>query len=433
MKTPFFPNIFINKQSLLTLCSSFLYFDISFAIWVILGAVGTFIADELKLTPLEKGIMVALPILSGSGLRIALGIAESGFGGKKTALIAMGVSVIPLVWGFVFAHTLKEIYLIGILLGVAGASFAVAIPMASRWFLPQHQGLVLGLAGSGNSGTLLSTLFGPMIAHRYGWHSVFGFFFLLLFIVFLFVLFFAEDAPRLQNERMTGESIIRVLCQKKTWLLSLLYSLSFGGFIGFSSYLGFFLVDEYGVEKVEAGGLQTLLIASGSLLRPLGGAIADKLGGIKVLFLLFSLGSFFAFLPSFYFPLLLELTPIFFMMGCLGLANGAIFQLVGTQTASHIGLTTGVVGAAGGIGGFLLPIFLGKIKESFGSCSFGFRLFSLCVLICGIISIILLSEGKRPFPSYPFLESLYKSKKFSFFPLLSFESKEKGEIEKRKK
>ncbi|MDD2677628.1 MAG: MFS transporter, partial [Methylacidiphilaceae bacterium] len=141
----------------LTLCSSFLYFDISFAIWVIFGALGNFIAADFRLEPWQKGSLVAVPILAGSLFRIPFGWAESRFGGRRVALTGLGLTALPLLWGWIEASYLWELPAIGILLGVAGASFAVALPMASRWFPPENQGLVLGLAGAGNSGTLLGT------------------------------------------------------------------------------------------------------------------------------------------------------------------------------------------------------------------------------------------------------------------------------------
>ncbi|ACD83146.1 MFS transporter [Candidatus Methylacidiphilum infernorum] len=377
------------KKAVLTLCCAFLYFDISFAVWVILGAIGTFIAGELKLTPVQKGIMVALPILSGSLLRILFGLAESVFGGKKTALIGMGITAACLLWGGLSAHSLKEIYGIGLLLGISGASFAVALPMASRWFSSQNQGLVLGLTGSGNSGTLLCTLFGPMIAHAYGWHSVFIFFLLLLGIVFLVFLLLAEDAPQTQREKLDLYALSLNLRQLLPWLLAFLYSLSFGGFVGLASYLGFFLVDDYRIDKVEAGKTQTLIIAAGSLLRPLGGALADKVGGAKLLLALLATSSLLAFLPSFYFPFLAEIILLFCLMGCLGLANGAVFQLVGSSMSSCVGIITGVVGAAGGIGGFFLPILLGKVKEHFGSCALGFLFFSFFLFVGSCLAFAL--------------------------------------------
>ncbi|TFE71788.1 nitrate/nitrite transporter [Methylacidiphilum caldifontis] len=422
--------IFLHNKAILTLCCSFLYFDISFAIWVILGAVGTFISTEIQLSPVQKGLVVALPILSGSLLRIFFGIAESALGGKKTALIAMGLTAIPLLWGGLFAHSLKEIYCIGLLLGIAGASFAVALPMASRWFPPKNQGLVLGLAGSGNSGTLLCTFFGPLIAQAYGWHAVFIFFLILLTIVFFIFSSLAQDAPANHREKFNIQAILLALRHKRAWLFALLYSLSFGGFVGFSNYLGFFFVDDYKLEKVDAGKIQTLLIASGSLLRPFGGALADKLGGSKLLFVLFALATLLGSLLSFYFPFLIEITLLFFLMGCMGLANGAVFQLVGTQLANQIGTISGVVGAAGGMGGFFLPILFGKIKEHSGSCATGFGLFSSLLFLGGCLTLCLVfSERKKKILRIEVTDS---TKNFPFSLPFLLSSQDEGTEKKEK-
>lgn len=157
-----------------SLLSSFLYFDVSFMVWVILGALGVHIANDFNLSPSEKGFIVAIPILSGSFFRLIFGVLTDRIGPRKTAIFGMCFSLIPLVWGWQFGDTIAELYLIGILLGVAGASFAAAIPMASRWYPPHLQGLAMGIAGAGNSGTLFATLFSPRLAEAYGWHNVMG-------------------------------------------------------------------------------------------------------------------------------------------------------------------------------------------------------------------------------------------------------------------
>lgn len=170
-----------------TLFGSFLYFDVSFMIWVLLGALGAFIAQDFALSTIEKGMIVAIPILSGSFFRIVLGLLTDRMGPKKTAMMGMILTTIPLIWGFFGGTTLSELVLIGILLGVAGASFAVALPMASRWYPPHLQGVAMGIAGAGNSGTLISTLFGPRLAEMYGWHTVMGLALIPLSFVFLFL------------------------------------------------------------------------------------------------------------------------------------------------------------------------------------------------------------------------------------------------------
>ncbi|WP_009966508.1 MFS transporter [Bacillus subtilis] len=270
----------------LTLLCSFLYFDVSFMIWVMLGALGVYISQDFGLSPFEKGLVVAVPILSGSVFRIILGILTDRIGPKKTAVIGMLVTMIPLLWGTFGGRSLTELYAIGILLGVAGASFAVALPMASRWYPPHLQGLAMGIAGAGNSGTLFATLFGPRLAEQFGWHIVMGIALIPLLIVFILFVSMAKDSPA-QPSPQPLKSYLHVFGQKETWFFCLLYSVTFGGFVGLSSFLSIFFVDQYQLSKIHAGDFVTLCVAAGSFFRPVGGLISDRVGGTKVLSVLF--------------------------------------------------------------------------------------------------------------------------------------------------
>src|SRR4051812_10568297 len=269
-----------------SLAASFLYFDVSFMIWVILGALGVYITKDFGLSPAQKGFIVGVPILSGSFFRLILGVLTDRIGPRKTAIIGMLVTMVPLAWGWLFGQTLTELYMIGILLGVAGASFAAAIPMASRWYPPQLQGLAMGIAGAGNSGTLFATLFGPRIAEQIGWHNVLGLAIIPLLIVFILYIFMAKDAPSQPAPKPVTE-YLKIFKQKDTWYFCLLYSVTFGGFVGLSSFLSIFFVDQYDLSKVRAGDFVTLCVAAGSFFRPVGGFIADKIGGVRLLTFLF--------------------------------------------------------------------------------------------------------------------------------------------------
>ncbi|MFJ6204386.1 nitrate/nitrite transporter [Bacillus pumilus] len=387
-----------------TLLSSFLYFDVSFMIWVLLGALGAFITQDFALSTAEKGMIVAIPILSGSFFRIVLGLFTDRIGPKKTAVIGMLFTTIPLIWGFIAGTTLSELVLIGILLGVAGASFAVALPMASRWYPPHLQGVAMGIAGAGNSGTLISTLFGPRLAEIYGWHAVMGLALIPLSLVFLFFIFTAKDAPN-QPAPKPLRSYFSVFQVKSTWFFCLLYAITFGGFVGLSSFLSIFFVDQYGISKIHAGDFVTLCVAAGSFFRPIGGLMADKIGGMKVLLGLFAvigicLGGV-SSLPA----LPLVITLLFTGMMCLGMGNGAVFQLVPQVFHNEIGIVTGIVGAAGGIGGFFLPNILGSLKEVTGSYMFGFLTISLIVLVVFICLVISQLKRKKVIINHTISES----------------------------
>jgi NNP family nitrate/nitrite transporter-like MFS transporter len=358
-----------------SLFASFLYFDVSFMIWVMLGALGVYITKDFGLSPSQKGFIVAVPILSGSFFRLILGVLTDRIGPRKTAITGMLVTMLPLVWGWLFGKTLTELYFIGILLGVAGASFAAAIPMASRWYPPHLQGLAMGIAGAGNSGTLFATLFGPRIAEQIGWHNVIGLALIPLSIVFIIYVMIAKDAP----SQPTAKPVIEyftVFKQKDTWYFCLLYSVTFGGFVGLSSFLSIFFVDQYDLTKVRAGDFVTLCVAAGSFFRPVGGFIADKIGGVRLLTFLF-IGVALSMFGVSQLPTLPVVTILLFLgMLFLGMGNGAVFQLVPQRFREEIGMITGIVGAAGGVGGFFVPNILGTLKQVTGTYAAGFFVYA---------------------------------------------------------
>lgn len=362
-----------------SLLSAFLYFDISFMIWVLLGALGVYITADFGLTPGQVGFIVAIPILAGSVFRVIMGILTDRFGPKKTSIGGMLVTMIPLVWGWLFGFSVTELYFIGILLGVAGASFSAALPMASRWYPPHLQGVAMGIAGAGNSGTLLATLFGPTLAEIVGWNGVLGLALIPLTLVLFTYIFLAKEPPNQPKPKPIKDYFL-VLKEKDAWYFCALYSVTFGGFVGLASFLSYFFASQYSVSGVMAGYFVTIVIASGSFLRPVGGLIADKIGGVKLLQFLF-IGVAVCFLGvSFMPPLALVIAMLFIGMGFLGMGNGAVFQLVPQRFQKEIGMVTGIVGAAGGIGGFFLPNVLGTLRTLTGTYSSGFLVLSFTAL-----------------------------------------------------
>ncbi|MCM3788600.1 NarK/NasA family nitrate transporter [Domibacillus indicus] len=372
-----------------SLLASFLYFDISFMIWVMLGALGVYITQDFGLSPSQKGLIVAIPILAGSFFRIILGIFTDRIGPRKTAIGGMIVTMVPLLWGWLFGNSMTELYFIGILLGVAGASFSVALPMASRWYPPHLQGLAMGIAGAGNSGTVLATLFGPRLAEVFGWNGVMGLALIPLTLVFITYVLIAKDAPT-QPEPQPLVNYFKVFKQRDTWYFCLLYSVTFGGFVGLTSFLSIFFVDQYGLTSVRAGDFVTLCVIAGSLFRPVGGMIADKIGGAALLKFLFIGVALMMFGVS-TLPSLTVVTMMLFVgMMCLGMGNGAVFQLVPQRFQKEIGMVTGVVGAAGGVGGFFVPNILGTLKQMTGTYAAGFTVYA----VIGIAALILLTVAQ---------------------------------------
>jgi len=354
-----------------TLVAAFLHFDLSFMLWVLLGALGVYIAESAGLSPAQKGVVVATPLLSGALLRIPLGLLSDRFGSKPVGAGMLAFLGVPLLLGWLAGDDLPALLGIGLLLGTAGASFAVALPLASRWYPAERQGLVMGIAAAGNSGTVLANLIAPRLAEAVGWHNVLGLALLPLAVVLAAFLVLARESPH----RPAGRPVrhyLTVLRQPDVWWFCGLYGVTFGGYVGLSSFLPLFFRDQYHVAPVTAGHLTAAAALVGSLVRPVGGYLADRLGGVRVLSALLA-GVTAAYLAAAHLPPLDLMTGVvMFAMACLGLGNGSVFQLVPQRFREEIGMATGVVGALGGIGGFILPTLLGQIKQSSGSFGPGF-------------------------------------------------------------
>lgn len=377
---------FLKNGHLPTLISAFLYFDISFMVWVLFGPMTPFVAETLHLSATQKGLLTAVPLLGGSFFRPILGLLADRIGGRRAGLTGLTLTLIPLVLGWHFATQLWHFYCIGFLLGIAGASFAVALPLAGRWYPPEHQGLAMGIAGAGNSGTLVATFFGPRLAQHYGWHFVFGLALIPVALVLAAFFLLAKNSPSTTAPKPWGK-YAELLTQADTWRLCFLYSLTFGGFVGMASFLSVFFHDQYHLTKVQAGDFTTLVVLSGSFLRPVGGWLADKLGGFRLLLGLFACVAVCLLCVSTLPPIAVVVPMLFLSMGMLGMGNGAIFQMAPQRFSADIELITGIVGAAGGLGGFFLPSALGALKDLSGSYGTGLVCFAL-LIACSVLLLL---------------------------------------------
>ncbi|WP_059042100.1 nitrate/nitrite transporter [Paenibacillus rubinfantis] len=383
-----------HKPSLL---SAFLYFDVSFMVWVLIGPLAVIMMQDYPMNAAQKANLVALPILGGSVLRLVLGVLADRIGPKRTGQLGMAVTMVPLVWGWQFVDSLGELYTVVLLLGVAGASFSAALPLASRWYPPQYQGLAMGIAGAGNSGTVFSTLFANRIAQYFGsWEVVFGFALLPVALVFLVFTLLAKDSPN-QPDPKKLRDYAAVLRERDTWLFCLLYMVTFGGFVGLSNYLTIFFNTQYGLSAVRAADFTTLCVIAGSFFRPVGGWLADKLGGVRMLLALYAGVALMMASVSSLPPLSVVTVLLFVGMMCLGMGNGSVFQLVPQRFQQEIGVITGIVGAAGGLGGYFLPNILGLLKQWTGSYTPGFLILSGIALACILTVTLIQGQWKRTF------------------------------------
>ena len=360
-----------------TLLAAFLYFDLAFMVWVILGPLGVQIANDLKLDPAQKGMMVAVPVLSGALLRIVVGVLVDHLKPKLTGAIAQIMVLASLAFAWINGvHSYTEVLILGVFLGVAGASFAVALPLASRWYPPEHQGTALGIAGAGNSGTAFAALIAPSLAAAFGWLNVFGIALIPLSLVLVFYWIVAKDAPDCPPPKPLT-AYLTVLRDRDAWWFMFFYSVTFGGFVGLAASLTIYFNVEYGLDAKTAGFFTAACVFAGSLMRPIGGNVADRIGGIKSLSVMYVVALCALIAVSFHFESAWMALALFVVaMLALGMGNGAVFQLVPQRFRREIGVMTGLVGMAGGIGGFYLASSLGYFKKMTGSYQIGFLIFA---------------------------------------------------------
>ena len=378
-----------------SLLAAWMHFEVSFMVWVLIGALGVFIAQDLDLNATQKGFMVAVPLLGGSMSRIVLGLCTDRFGPRRTGLTSMLLTTLPLAWGWLYVSSFYEMIILGLFLGIAGASFAVALPLASRAYPIEHQGLAMGIAGSGNSGAILSIALAPLLAESMGWHAVFGLMLPVVIVIAAIYWYLAKD-HLLPARFVTRRNLRRLLREPDTYWFCLLYSITFGGFVGFSSYLSIFFFDQYGLSRTEAGWVAGACALAGSFSRPVGGFIADHFGGLRVLSVLYPLIAVLSGAIGVLLPFHLAFLMVLLAMSCLGIGNGVIFQVVPQRFRPEIGTISGLIGAAGGLGGFLLPSALGLFKDLTGTFLTGFAAYAIvCALMTPALQIFRRSAGIR--------------------------------------
>lgn len=373
-----------------TLLSAFLYFDLSFMVWVLLGPLAVYIARDLGLSPAQKGLMVATPLLAGAMLRLLMGVLVDHLKPKLAGAIGQVVVIAALSTAWLLGvHSFSQVMLLAVFLGVAGASFAVALPLASRWYPPEYQGAAMGIAGAGNSGTAVAALFAPSLAKAFGWNAVFGMAVAPLLVAFLVYILFAKDSPNCPPAKKMSE-YLTILKDKDAWWFMFYYCVTFGGFSGLASSLTVYFNDQYHLDPVHAGFYTAGCVFAGSFMRPIGGIVADRIGGIRTLLVLYTLAGICLLLVAANLSQAwMALSALVASMLWLGMGNGAVFQLVPQRFRKEIGVMTGLVGMAGGVGGFLLAAGLGYSKQLTGGYQTGFTIFACLALFAwvGLLSV----------------------------------------------
>ena len=367
--------MFLKSGHPMTLLASFLYFDFSFAIWVLNGAMAPFISEQFHLSPAQIGLMVSVPTLAGALMRFPLGVLSQYIGRKNAAIVEMSAICIALMYGFLFVQTFSNVLAMGVLLGIAGASFGVALSLGAGWFPKEYKGLAMGIAGAGNSGTAIAAFFAPRLARAHGWHMVYGFAAACMLLPLVVMIFFAKEPP--DHEHQTLREHLAPLAEKDGWYFNLVYVITFGGFIGLATFLPTLFVSQFHISKTEAGTYTMLATLLGSLTRVVGGWFSDRIGGVTTLSVVFvvAIAGLFGLTrnPS------LAFTVTMFMVcfAAFGAGNGALFQLVPLRWPLTTAVAGSMIGEVGALGGSILPNVLAQSKQHTGSFALGFLMYAL--------------------------------------------------------
>ena len=360
-----------------SLAGAWLHLTVSFMVWLLIGAMSISLARDLELSEQQTAWLVALPLLGGAGLRMLAGWSADRVGARHTALVILLAELAALLWGWLGVSGYHDALVFALCLGVAGASFAVSLPIAGRAYPPTAQGFVLGLAASANVGTVLILFLAPRWAASMDWHQVCGVMAGVVGVTLvLFTRLVPQEQPRVEPHLVAWwHNVADLVRRRSAYWLCFLYAVTFGGFIGFCSLLPLLLHDLYQLDAVMAGTIAALCGLFGSLIRPVGGYVADRQGGLRSLYYVLPVivGSVVAVTsPS----LAMAVAMMVIATGAMGFGNGVVFQLVAEWFPKDIGLASGVVGAAGGFGGFFLPVVAVTMKGLTGNYDLGLWLFA---------------------------------------------------------
>lgn len=369
-----------------TLWSAFLYFAFSCAVWVINGAMAPFITESLKLTPTQMGIMLSIPIFAGALMRFPLGILAQYIGRKNATLVEMAGIFIAMGYGYLFVNDYNDLLAMGVLLGVAGASFGVALSLGSGSFPPRYKGLAMGIVGAGNVGTAVSALLAPVLAQKFGWQSVYGFAAVSVAVPALVMAIYAKEPPDRAPHASFREHIA-CLFEKDGWAFSLIYAVTFGGFIGLIAFMPTYFYDQFGVSKVQAGQLTMMAAFLGAALRIFGGWLSDLWGGVNTLTGVLAITTVCLVLCGLA-EKSLPVTMLLFLVcfAALGAGNGALFQLVPLRWPLSTAVAGSMIGEIGALGGGLIPNAMGLSRQYSGSYLWGF----VSIAVCAAAMLVLL-------------------------------------------
>jgi NNP family nitrate/nitrite transporter-like MFS transporter len=377
-----------NQRRALTL-ATVAFFTCFFA-WSLLGPLGPDLQDHLGLSEFELSVMVAVPVLLGSVMRIPMGILTDRHGGRRVFTALMGFTLLPLIGLAIWHDSLGAVLFFGFLLGFAGSSFAIGVPFVNGWFPAGRQGFALGVYGMGMGGTVLGGLTAPKIVDATGLGAPFLVAAGALAVVMVAFALLARDAPRAQAQPRSKSFLAPLAVfrrNRRAWALTLFYFLSFGGFVAMFLYLPKLLTGVHDLTKTDAGARAAGFALLAVLARPVGGWLSDRIGAERVLRVSFAATAVLALSLAAFYDEMVPLTAACLTLAvAFGLGTGAVFKLVAQWCPQQVGAVTGVVGAAGGLGGFFPPLVMAIVKEATGAYTLGFvALAAVAVASLGVL------------------------------------------------
>ena len=369
-------------------------FAVSFAVWGLIGALAPTFAQAYGLSAKSKSLMIAVPVLLGALGRIPAGMLADRFGGRRVFATVLLLSAIPASL-IGMSNSYAQLIGLGLFLGIAGSTFPVGVGFTSKWFTPHQQGTALGVYGMGNIGQSIAVFGAPVLAIALGsWRPVFFIFAAISAIWGVVFYLFARDSSSEAKPKTMAQNLAVLRREPLAWVLSLFYFLTFGGFVAFSIYLPTLLKDNFKLSAADAGARTAGFVLVATLMRPLGGILADRKGGARVLV-----------------PVFIAVAVLGSMMGCpwivtftigalgaaaaLGIGNGAIFKLVPQYFPTETATVTGLVGAFGGLGGFFPPLVLGVLRDTTGAYTWGFICLAVFALLCLAVNFLVFLKPGR--------------------------------------
>ncbi|MNI00523.1 putative nitrate transporter NarT [compost metagenome] len=367
---------------------------LGFAAWVLLSSMISTIKVDLHLVPSQIAWITAIPVLSGSLLRIPAGYLTNRYGARVIFMTGFLILIIPMLW-LTAARHFEELLVIGLLLGVGGSMFSVGVTSLPKYYQKERMGFVNGIYGLGNLGSALTTFGLPLLAASLGWRNA-PWIYMGVMLLMAFIVFKAGDREESRVNQPLMKQIKELSKQSKLWVLSLFYFITFGSFVAFTVFLPNFLVESFALTKPEAGIYTACFIGIATLIRPVGGLIADKMNPYTLLSFVFTgIG-----ISS----LVLSLSPGFGVYTaatmCIalfaGVGNGAVFKLVPLYFVREAGVANGIISAIGGLGGFFPPLCLNLIKGFTGNYMLGFIMMSGYAWICLVIALLYVKYFRKP-------------------------------------